>query len=161
MSCGMPAFRRSSSCSRSAAPAVWASTKPNWSSTSDTYGTGTGIARTADSPLDLESLGARAAGVPGRVVAIEAVWDGDTVHDWFVLPLAVTADPAGGHPLATIYRDSAVRHLGDEDPGPLHPSAFAADRAGRALAARLSVPFRFAGPDTPGDEAPGRLRAHG
>ncbi|MFD5631018.1 hypothetical protein [Streptomyces sp. NPDC127072] len=119
------------------------------------------IARTSDSPLDLESLVARAASAPGRVVAIEAVWDGDTVHDWFVLLLAVTAGPAGEHPLATIYRDSAVRHLGDEDPGPLHPSAFAADRAGRALAARLSVPFRFAGPDTPGDEAPGRLRAHG
>ncbi|MFF4350193.1 hypothetical protein [Streptomyces sp. NPDC001530] len=113
------------------------------------------IARTPDSPLDLESLAARAAGrASGRVVAIEAVWNGDTVHDWFVDLLAVTADPVGGHPLATIYRGTAVRYLGDEDPAPLHPSAAAADRAGRALAAHLSVPFHFASPDAPDDEAP-------
>ncbi|WP_328395258.1 hypothetical protein OHS70_08390 [Streptomyces sp. NBC_00390] len=112
------------------------------------------IARTPDCPLDLESLAARAAGAPGRVVAIEAVWDGDTVHDWFVDLLAVTADPADEHRLATIYRDAAVRHLGDEDRGTLHPSAAAADRAGRALATHLSVPFHFAGPDTPDDQAP-------
>ncbi|MFF4036871.1 hypothetical protein [Streptomyces sp. NPDC001816] len=113
------------------------------------------IARTPDSPLDLESLAARAAGCPGRVLAIEAVWDGDTRHDWFVILLAVTADPTGEHPLATIYRSTAVRHLGEDgDHGPLHPSATAATRAGTALAAQLSVPFHFASPDTPDDQAP-------
>ncbi|MFD4032011.1 hypothetical protein ACFWVP_16155 [Streptomyces sp. NPDC058637] len=112
------------------------------------------VARTPDSPLDLESLTALAKGARGRVVAIEAVWDGDTVHDWFVDLLAVTADPAGEHRLATVYRSAAVRHLGGEDSGPLHPSAVAADRAGRALAVRLSVPFHFASPHTPDDEAP-------
>jgi hypothetical protein len=115
---------------------------------------GDGIARTPDSPLDLESLAARAAGAPGRVVAIEAVWDGDTVHDWFVNLLAVTADPAGEHPLATIYRGTAVRYLGGEDLGRLHPSAATADTTGRALAAHFSVPFHFASPDAPDDEAP-------
>ncbi|MEV8363332.1 hypothetical protein [Streptomyces niveus] len=98
------------------------------------------IARTPRSPLDLESLAARAAGLPGRVVAVEAVWDGDTVHDWFVDLLAVTAEPAGEHRLATIHTDPAA----------------AADRAGRALAAHLAVPFHFASPDTPDDEAPRR-----
>lgn len=101
---------------------------------------GDSIARTPRSPLDLESLAARAAGLPGRVVAVEAVWDGDTVHDWFVDLLAVTAEPAGEHRLATIHTDPAA----------------AADRAGRALAARLAVPFHFASPDTPDDEAPRR-----
>ncbi|MFD8072684.1 hypothetical protein ACFV3E_08505 [Streptomyces sp. NPDC059718] len=116
------------------------------------------IARTPDSPLDTESLHARAAGLPGRVVAIEAVWDGDTVHDWFVELLAITADPAGEHHLATIHWGTAVRYLGEErDPGRRHPSAVAADRAGRALASVLSVRFHFASPDTPDDEAP-RLR---
>ncbi|WP_308346603.1 hypothetical protein [Streptomyces sp. ISL-66] len=43
------------------------------------------VARTPDSPLDLESLAARAADIPARVAAVEAVWDGDTVHDWFVV----------------------------------------------------------------------------
>ncbi|MFI8237798.1 hypothetical protein ACIF83_11170 [Streptomyces sp. NPDC085866] len=112
------------------------------------------IARTPDSPLDLESLAARAAGCPGRVLAIEAVRDGDTTHDWFVDLLAVTAEPTGEQRLVTIYRSTAVRHLGEhEDHGPLHPSA-AATRAGTALAARLSVPFHFASPDRPDDQAP-------
>jgi hypothetical protein len=114
------------------------------------------VARTPDSPLDLESLAARAAGLPGRVVAVEAVWDGDTTHDWFVDLLAVTVDPEGEHPLATIYREAAVKHLGDEPIGPLHPSSAAADRAGQALAAHLSVPFHFASPHTPNDRAPRR-----
>ncbi|MEV6775049.1 hypothetical protein [Streptomyces syringium] len=64
------------------------------------------------------------------------------------------ADPPGDRPLVTIYWGAAARYLGDEDPGPLHPSAAVADRAGRALAARLSVPFHFASPHTPDDEAP-------
>lgn len=113
------------------------------------------VARTPDSPLDVESLAARAAGCPGRVVAIEAVWDGDTVHDWFVCLMAVTADPVGERCLATVYWDAAVRYLGEgEASGAFHPSAAAADRSGRALAARLAVPFHFASPDTPDDQAP-------
>ncbi|MEV8051592.1 hypothetical protein [Streptomyces bacillaris] len=113
------------------------------------------VARTPDSPLDVESLAARAAGCPGRVVAIEAVWDGDTVHDWFVCLMAITADPVGERCLATVYRDAAVRYFGErEAPGALHPSAAAADRSGRALAARLTVPFHFASPGTPDDQAP-------
>ncbi|XXZ50653.1 hypothetical protein AAGT00_21325 [Streptomyces cavourensis] len=71
------------------------------------------VARTPDSPLDVESLAARAAGCSGRVVAIEAVWDGDTVHDWFVCLMAITADPVGERCLATVYRDAAVRYLGE------------------------------------------------
>ncbi|MFB8177110.1 hypothetical protein ACFC8N_13790 [Streptomyces sp. NPDC055966] len=34
-------------------------------------------------PLDVPSLAARAAAHRGRAAAIEAIWDGDTVHDWF------------------------------------------------------------------------------
>ncbi len=68
--------------------------------------------------------------------------------------VAIAAEPTGEHRMATIYRVTAVRHLGeDEDRGLLHPSATAADRAGRALAGRLSVPFHFASPDTPDDQA--------
>jgi hypothetical protein len=112
------------------------------------------IARTPDSPLDLESLTARAAGAPGRVVAVEAVWDGDTVHDWFVDLVAVTDDPEGELRLATIHRSAAVRHLGDEEPAARHPAAVVAGRVGRALADRLSVPFHFASPEAPDDQAP-------
>ncbi|MER5203370.1 hypothetical protein [Streptomyces sp. NPDC002825] len=113
------------------------------------------IARTPLSPLDLESLAARASGCPGTVVAIEAIWDGDTVHDWFVILLAITAAPASERPLATIYHETAVRYLGDaRDATALHPEATAARLAGRALAEHLGVPFHFASPDTPDDEAP-------
>ena len=82
------------------------------------------------------------------------MWDGDTVHDWFVILLAVTADPEGEHPLATIYWGTAERYLGEERGR--RPATGATRRrqppttAARALAARLSVPFRFADPDTPG-----------
>ncbi|MEU3791104.1 hypothetical protein [Streptomyces fructofermentans] len=117
-----------------------------------------GITRAPDRPLDPDSLAARAAECPGRVVAIEAVWDGDTVHDWFVDLLAVTEDPAGDHRLATIPWGAAVRFLGEDAADARHPSATAADRVGRDLAARLSVPFHFASPDTPDDGAP-RLRS--
>ncbi|MFJ6604833.1 hypothetical protein [Streptomyces lydicus] len=113
------------------------------------------VARTPESPLDLESLTYRASGCAGRIVGIEAVWDGDTVHDWFVRLLAVTVDPAGDHALATVYRSTAARYLGEnEDYGSRHLAAVAAERVGGALAARLSVPFHFASPDTPDDEAP-------
>ncbi|MFJ3767556.1 hypothetical protein ACIPQJ_08265 [Streptomyces sp. NPDC090082] len=113
------------------------------------------IARTPPSPLDLESLAARAAGCPGRVVAVEAVWDGDTVHDWFVLLLALTDDPVGEHELAMIHREAAVLHLGGtRTRDRLHPAAEAAESAGRALARHLAVPFHFGSPDTPDDGAP-------
>ncbi|MCX5013386.1 hypothetical protein OG765_20670 [Streptomyces sp. NBC_00555] len=98
------------------------------------------IARTPDCPLDLDSLAARTAGIRGRVLVIEAVWDGDTVHDWFVILLAITADPAAEHHLATVYH-----HMG---------GAAAAAGAGRSLATHLGVPFHFASPDSPDDEAP-------
>ncbi|MFF8309122.1 hypothetical protein [Streptomyces lydicus] len=113
------------------------------------------VARTPASPLDLESLTYRASGCAGRIVAIEAMWDGDTVHDWFVRLLAVTVDPAGDHALATVYSSTAKRYLGEqEDYGSRHLAAVVAERVGSALATRLSVPFHFASPDTPDDEAP-------
>ncbi|MGZ9931506.1 hypothetical protein ACXNSR_16630 [Streptomyces sp. NC-S4] len=112
------------------------------------------VARTPDSPLDLDSLAVLAHGIPGRVVAIEAVWDGDTVHGWFVDLLAITDEPAGQKCLAAIHWGAAERALDGADTGGRHPSAVAATRAGTALADHLGVPFHFASPDTPDDEAP-------
>ncbi|MFI1765394.1 hypothetical protein ACH41H_25515 [Streptomyces sp. NPDC020800] len=98
---------------------------------------------TPPDPLDVPSLAARAAACPGRVAAVEAIWDGDTVHDWFVLLVAVLDDPPGEGHLATVYQRRG---------GP-RPATAAAE-AGRALAQHLGVPFHFASPDTPDDEAP-------
>ncbi|MDI3407337.1 hypothetical protein [Streptomyces cavernicola] len=96
-------------------------------------------------PLDVPSLAARAAAHPGRVAAVAALWDGDTVHGWYVLLLASLQVPDGEGHLATI------RRAPDGPP----PDAVAAE-AGRALAEHLGVPFRFASPDTPADAAPPR-----
>lgn len=98
---------------------------------------------TPPDPLDLPSLAARAAALPGRAAAVEALWDGDTVHGWFVVMVAVLDDPIGEGHLATVHRRRDGR-----PPGP------AAADAGRALAEHLGVPFHFASPDVPDDEAP-------
>ncbi|MEU8920435.1 hypothetical protein AB0D10_05775 [Kitasatospora sp. NPDC048545] len=113
------------------------------------------VAHRPDTPLDLESLARRAAGSGSRIVAIEVIWDGDTVHDWFTVLMAVTEDPAEERSLATVTTTSG-RHWLDREgvtAGRL-AAAEAAERAGRALAEHLSVPFHFASPDTPDDEAP-------
>ncbi|WBO68552.1 hypothetical protein [Streptomyces camelliae] len=101
----------------------------------------------APDPLDVPSLAARAAAHPGRVVVVEALWDGDTVHDWFVDLVAVLEEPSGEGHLATVHR-----RPGGPPPGRI------ADEAGRALADHLGVPFHFSSPDVPDDEAP-RWRA--
>ncbi|MET9774650.1 hypothetical protein ABZ023_10325 [Streptomyces sp. NPDC006367] len=74
---------------------------------------------------------------------MEAFWDGDTVHDWSVLLVAVLDAPeAEGH-LATVH------HRPDGPP----PGRLAAV-AGRTLADHLHVPFHFASPDVPDDDTP-------
>jgi hypothetical protein len=72
------------------------------------------------------------------------------------MPAAIRTDSSREeHAMATIYRSTAERYLGEDGAaGQRHPSAAAAERAGRTLAAHLSVPFHFASPDTPDDEAP-------
>ncbi|XIE77158.1 hypothetical protein AB6O49_00230 [Streptomyces sp. SBR177] len=77
--------------------------------------------RRAPDPLDVPSLAARTAACAGRVVAVEALWDGDTVHDWFVLLVAVLDDPEGEGHLATVH----------EGPRGAPPGRAAADAAAR------------------------------
>jgi hypothetical protein len=101
------------------------------------------VRRRPPDALDLPSLAARAAALPGRVAAVEALWDGDTVHDWFVVLVAVLDAPAGEGHLATVHHRS-------DGPAP----GVAAAEAGRALAGHLGVPFHFASPDVPDDRAP-------
>ncbi|MDH6144371.1 hypothetical protein P3T35_006413 [Kitasatospora sp. GP30] len=52
-------------------------------------------------PLDLDVLTAAVGALPGRLVAIEALWDGDT-EGWFVVLLALTDDPQSEHQLALV-----------------------------------------------------------
>jgi hypothetical protein len=96
-------------------------------------------------PLDTASLAPRAAPLPGRVAAVEARWDGEPVHDWFVVLVAVMDDSAGEGDLAIVHHRSG---------GP-SPNTVAAE-AGRAPADHLGVPFHFGSPDVPDSDVPRR-----
>ncbi|GHG69188.1 hypothetical protein [Streptomyces griseocarneus] len=107
------------------------------------------IVRTPEPPRDVETLVARVAGLPGRPVAVEAIWDGDT-SGWFVVLVALFDDPRNEVELALIRR-------GPDTDG-MWPQAKEAAATGKALAERFDVPFHFPSPDAPDDEAP-RWRA--
>ncbi|MGW5640989.1 hypothetical protein [Streptomyces sp. NPDC003832] len=89
--------------------------------------------------------------LPGRTVAIEALWDGDT-DGWCVDLIALTDDPATEHRLAIIRHGSDMRLFNGTVPP--WPEAQEAETVGRALAERFAVPFHFASPDQPDLDAP-------
>ncbi|MEV0490460.1 hypothetical protein [Streptomyces atratus] len=72
-------------------------------------------------------------------MAFEAVRDGDT-RGWIVVLTAVLAKPWEEATLA----DFRIGDAGSDE----------AARAGRVLAERFGVPFHFASPGVPDDEAP-------
>ncbi|MFD8595821.1 hypothetical protein ACFV1L_12515 [Kitasatospora sp. NPDC059646] len=125
----------------------------------DIVGARVGVVRppAEDGPVDPRALVRKAGALGERVLAVEAVWDGDTVHDWFVVLLAVgeTRD----HPLETVYASTAARHLGPgEGAGGRPQVAVAAEAIGVAVARALRVPFHFGSPRTPDDGAPRWVR---
>jgi len=79
------------------------------------------VQRRPPDSLDIPSLVARAATLPGRVAAIEALWDGDTVHNWFVLLVAVLDEPAGEGHLATVYPALTAPLRAPPPPRPAEP----------------------------------------
>lgn len=113
------------------------------------------IVQQSDPPRDMERLTALIGELPGRLAAIEAMWDGDT-DGWFVLLVAVLDAPQGEVELAMIRYGSDLRIFNGQVPP--WPESQEAVRTGTALARRFSVPFHFASPDEPDDGAP-RWRA--
>lgn len=102
-------------------------------------------------PLDLDVLTSKVRALPDQPAAIEAVWDGDT-EGWFVLLLAITLDPRAEHDLAVVQAGTDLRVFNGSVPP--WPEAEEARTIGQALAERFGVPFHFASPETPDDEAP-------
>ncbi|MER7922684.1 hypothetical protein ABTY96_06030 [Streptomyces sp. NPDC096057] len=94
-------------------------------------------------PLDPARLAEKVAALPGRTLAIEALWDGDT-DGWFVELVAHMDEPSAEHWLATIRHGSDMRLFNGTVPP--WPEAQEAETVGRALAERFGVPFRFADP---------------
>jgi hypothetical protein len=102
-------------------------------------------------PLSLPALTDQVEALPGRTVAIEALWDGDS-DGWCVDLTALTDHPAAEHRLATIRHGSDMRLFNGTVPP--WPEAQEATTVGRALAEHLRVPFHFASPDQPDLDAP-------
>lgn len=105
---------------------------------------------TPQPPRDLATLIGRIQALPGRPVAIEAFWDGDT-QGWFVVLAAAMSEPQADVDLASIRHGGDLRLFNGQVPP--WPEAQEASDTGRALAHHFNVPFHFASPDTPDDEA--------
>ncbi|MEV5198237.1 nucleotidyltransferase domain-containing protein [Streptomyces sp. NPDC053720] len=88
---------------------------------------------------DVDTMVAAARALPRGPVAVEAVWDGDT-RGWAVVLTAVLAGPWE----SVVLDGFRVGAAGTGE----------AARTGRELAERLGVPFRFASPDEPDEDAP-------
>jgi hypothetical protein len=83
----------------------------------------------ADMIRELESL-------PEEPACIEAIWDGDTVSDWFVVVLAIFQDPAGvltERHVAWITSSNSEGRISE-----------CASSIGGQIAAHFEVPFFFA-----------------
>ncbi|GAA3905969.1 hypothetical protein GCM10023084_67900 [Streptomyces lacrimifluminis] len=111
--------------------------------------------RQPDPPRDVDTLAARVGELPGQLAAVEAIGDGDT-DGWCVLLVAVLDRPHGEVELAMVRHGSDIRVFNGRVPP--WPETREAVTTGTALAGRFSVPFHFASPDRPDDEAP-RWRA--
>ncbi|MGQ4478315.1 hypothetical protein [Streptomyces sp. SAS_276] len=84
--------------------------------------------------------------MPGRTVAIAALWDGDT-DGWFVELVAVMGMPPAEHRLATIRHGSDMGLFnGAVSPW---PEAQEAETVGRALAVKANSATTAPGPSGP------------
>ncbi|RKN24129.1 hypothetical protein D7147_03805 [Micromonospora musae] len=108
-------------------------------------------------PVEVPRLREKVMAMTDPVVAVEALWDGDT-QGWFVRLYAITQRPSPHHPrfdeqpLAGFRHGSDLRLFSGEVPP--WPEAAEATEKGRALADNIGVPFYFASPDVPDDDLP-------
>lgn len=109
------------------------------------------ISRRPAAPRDVQTLTAQITQHRGRLAAVEALWDGDT-DGWMVDLVAVFDAPQDEVRLATIRHGYDLRLFNGQVPP--WPEAQEATRTGTALAERFGVPFHFASPDEPDDQAP-------
>ncbi|MFG2993094.1 hypothetical protein ACGFZK_27985 [Streptomyces sp. NPDC048257] len=91
-----------------------------------------------DDALDVRSLTVRASALPGRILAVEAVWADHETHGWHVELRAVLDAPPGTARLATVHNRPGLPY-----------ECARARQAGRTLAARLGVAFSFPHPSGP------------
>ena len=100
-----------------------------------------------------------AAATAAPIVAVEAVWDGDT-QGWFVRLVAIVRRPGPDHErfdevLLNLLRDGSDIRLFNGDVPPW-PEARRATDQGQAVAQHFGVPFHFTSPELPDTELPRR-----
>jgi hypothetical protein len=112
--------------------------------------------KTADDYAEEMRRVIRAEGKP--LAAIEAVWDGDT-NGWFVVMELVFTGPSPQHARFTSKGAVWLRGGGGDTRlfngvVPPWPEAALAKEIGATLSKEYGVPFHFASPDQPDDDAP-------
>ncbi|MFD0736929.1 hypothetical protein [Planotetraspora mira] len=116
-----------------------------------------GLVDPEEPPAQVPQMVEAVNAITDPVVAVEALWDGDT-QGWFVRLFAIVQRPGREHhrfdeqPLALFSRGGDLRLLNGAVPP--WPEAAEAVEKGQAVARSLGVPFYFASPDTPDDELP-------
>ncbi|MEU7576180.1 hypothetical protein AB0B50_01040 [Streptomyces sp. NPDC041068] len=107
------------------------------------------------SPPTVADMAAAIRAEAGRPVVIEALWDGDT-QGWMVDVVAVFP-PAGGGAVPRDLRLATLRHGSDlrifNGQAPPWPEAVEARGVGEELAGMFRIPFHFASPEEPDDQA--------
>ncbi|MEU5726346.1 hypothetical protein [Micromonospora sp. NPDC047738] len=112
-----------------------------------------GLVEAEPVPPTTAKLIEKAAAITAPVVAVEALWDGDT-HGWSVDLVAIVRRPGRHHDRFDEVPLTVLRHSGDirlfNDQVPPWPEARQATEQGQAVAQHVGVPFHFASPEAPG-----------
>ncbi|HVK22118.1 MAG TPA: hypothetical protein VM677_12230 [Actinokineospora sp.] len=118
---------------------------------------GQGLLEPEPPPPTTAELIARADGISEPVVAVEAVWDGDT-QGWFIDLVAIVGRPGRHHDHFDELTLTVIRHGGDirlfNGQVPPWPEAQQASEQGEAVARHLGVPFHFVSQHEPDVDSP-------
>lgn len=99
----------------------------------------------------------KTAAITAPVVAVEALWDGDT-QGWYVDLVAIVRRPGRHHNRFDGVPLTVLRHGGDirlfNSQVPPWPEARQATEQGQAVAQHIGVPFHFTSPEAPDVDLP-------
>ena len=116
-----------------------------------------GLVESEPPPPTTAQLIERAAAITAPVVAVEALWDGDS-RGWCVDLVAIVRRPSRHHERFDEVPLNVLRHGGDirlfNGQVPPWPEAQQATEQGQTVAQHFGVPFHFTGPATPDVDLP-------
>ncbi|GGR87902.1 hypothetical protein GCM10010169_35190 [Micromonospora fulviviridis] len=113
---------------------------------------GRGLVEPEPTPATTAQLIEKAAAITAPVVAVEALWDGDT-QGWCVDLVAIVRRPGRHHdrfdevPLTVLRQGGDIRLFNGHVPP--WPEARQATEQGQAVAQHVGVPFHFTSPEAP------------